>query len=306
MINYYDFLERRSARLLHRLPRSLVAATLTAAGRSGLLSDAGFIPQVVEQSGVAQGTDAKRIASEVLGGLGGYFSDVGVLMHGSRQQINTAFEGRVRVDHPERWRDLADGRYIIFGAHFACFYLAAFAGKDIFPSVSIIRRFQSKGRDALIERLCAITGKQIEVLALSDPQIGLKIVKRLKSGRPIWAMMDFFYSDISMFVTPFMGKDCATPAGLPMIAAKMRIPLLPVFVLRDTPGSYVVKIGEAIRPVEAADDIESAFDLACQMNACIEQAIRAAPTQWTFWPTLPSRWSFADRTAAEPLAETVL
>jgi lauroyl/myristoyl acyltransferase len=292
-MNYYEFLERPAARLLHRLPRPVVSRALALAGRSGLLSDADFLPEVIEEAKVARGPAARRMAGDIFTGLGHYFSDIGTLMHGSDRQIKAAFEGRVRVDRPERWRALENGRFMVFGAHFACFYLTAFA-TEFFNSVTIIRRYHSPGRDALLDRLCAITGKDIEVLGLTDPRIGMDVVRRLKSGRPVCGMMDFFYSDVSMFITPFMGRDCATPAGLPLIAAKLDLPLLPVFVLREDDGSYLIKVGEPLRRRNDLGELEAGLDMACRMNACIEDAIRATPSQWTFWPTLPARWAYTN------------
>jgi predicted secreted protein len=69
----------------------------------------------------------------------------------------------------------------------------------------------------------------------------------------------------------------------------------------------VVRIGEPLWPAaeEGRDKLAVALDLATRMNACIEAAIRAAPSQWTFWPSLPSRWAYADIDESPVLAPAV-
>lgn len=293
-MNYYEFLESSAARMLHFLPRTVVLPIMAHAGRRGLLSNADFLPEVIEATGVATGQAAKGCASSVLAGLGRYYADIGTLMHGSEWQIKKTFVGKVRVAGIHNWKSLEGKPFIVYSAHFACFYIAAFA-EDILDKITIIRRFHSNGRDVLIERLRMLTGKDLEVVGLTDPSIGLKLVKRLKSGRPVSGMMDYSYTDTTTFITNFMGRASATPAGLTIIAAKMNIPLLPFFILRDEySDGYVVQIGDPLYPDTSIESTAAAFELTTQINQKIEQIIRAHPTQWTFWPSLPGRWAFAD------------
>jgi len=294
-MNYYDFLEGQTARLFHRLPRTIVSSILKNIGRLGLLSNSDFIPHVIEKTQIAKGAAAWKMASEIQANEGDNFTDFGALMYASEKQIISAYADRVRIENIEYWHEVAGKPFIVVGAHFACFYLSMFAS-GILNRITIIRRFHSPGRDILIDRLCSMTSKKIDVIGLTDPAVGMKIIKQLKSGVPVAGMMDYSYTDTSTFISPFMGFDSATPAGLPIIAAKLKLPLLPLFVMREN-NAYVVKIGAPIIPISVADPFESAYDITCKINSYIEQAIRLTPTQWTFWPSLPSRWVYAEAVA---------
>jgi len=291
-MNYYNFLEGQTARLFHKLPRKIVSPILKNIGKVGLLSNSNFIPHVIEKTKIAKGIDALKMTSEIQANEGDNFTDFGTLMYASKKQIMDTYFDRVRVENIEYWYEIANNPFIVVGAHFACFYLSMFV-PGILEKITIIRRYHSHGRDILIDRLCSMTGKRVDVIGLTDPAVGMKIIKQLKSGIPVAGMMDYSYTDTTTFISPFMGFDSATPAGLPIIAAKLKLPLLPLFVMREN-KSYVVKIGAPIMPTAVSDSFESAYDLTCKINSYIEQAIRSAPTQWTFWPSLPSRWGYAE------------
>ncbi|WP_425072699.1 lysophospholipid acyltransferase family protein [Sagittula sp. S175] len=292
-MNYYDFLETPVGRTLHKMPFQTLRRAMSTAGRFGLVKDCDFVADVMEATGVANGREAKRLAAEVDAAQAGVYADLGLMMHGKWDRVQRHLIDRVEVEGREILEALRGKPYMIISAHFASFYLGALM-PGLFDPVTIIRRFHSEGRDALMERLCSQTGQDLEVIGLTDPSVGPKIISRVRKGRPVAAMIDYFYEDTSLFLAPFMGREAATPAGIPSIAVRMKLPLVPVIVLRTADGGYRVTISEPLRAPDEGDQTERTFALACAMNGWLETQVRAHPEQWTFWPSLPRRWSYAE------------
>ncbi|MCG8612417.1 MAG: lysophospholipid acyltransferase family protein [Pseudomonadales bacterium] len=290
-MNYYDFVETQLGRGMYRLPYPMLRGSMEWAGRAGILKDSNFLPELITQTGLAEGKAATRLAAEINANQATVYADLGLLMHGTRRDIERYIANRVSVKNIEIIDTLKGKPFLVISGHFACFYISSFV-PGLFDPISIIRRFNSAGRDALIDKLHMLTGRDYEVLGLTDPKIAFKIFSRLKKNRPVAAMVDYFYEDTSLYLAPFMGQEAATPAGIPMIAAKLSIPVVPITVLRKD-GNYQVIIDKPLKAKALDDKAQSAFDLVCRINAWLEGCIRQHPEQWTFWPSLPRRWLYA-------------
>lgn len=304
-MNIYDFLETSIGRRLMSLPAPLLDSAIGAVANMGLFSYGRFVKQVITATDVADDQEGvRRIEHSLRQANARYFVDLGTLMHTREAVVRDRF-ANVRCEGLEIWRDIKGEGAILMSAHFACFYIGAFA-PGVFQDILLVSRYYSPSRDDLLKRISKLTGKTIEMAGLTDKNIGLRLLGKLRRAGTVAVMMDYFYEDTNLVITNFMGAPAATPAGLAMMAVRTKRPVIPVFMLRDSEG-YLVRIEEpVVMPDDSCSMEEATFILASRMNAVIEQTVRRFPEQWTFWPSLPRRWDYARRTLSNLNQETLL
>lgn len=107
-----------------------------------------------------------------------------------------------------------------------------------------------------------------------------RLLREMRSGRPVYAMMDYVYPETHAITAPFLGYPVRTPGGLFALAARHRYRIA---FLR--PSGDTVQIADVLDP--ARHSVESCAEWT---NALLEQAILCSPARWLLWCSLPNRW----------------
>ncbi|WP_026278860.1 lipid A biosynthesis acyltransferase [Thioalkalivibrio sp. ARh3] len=105
------------------------------------------------------------------------------------------------------------------------------------------------------------------------------IVRKLRSGLPVWYAGDQNYRSRQNVFAPFFGIPAATVTGLPRLARMSKARVVPLFY-HALPGheGYEVVFGPRLENYPSGDDQADA----ARMNQIIEQAVREHPEQY-FW-----------------------
>ena len=91
--------------------------------------------------------------------------------------------------------------------------------------------------------------------------------------------------DEGVFVD-FFGRPACTSPGLAYLSAQTRLPVHPVFIIRQNNGRHLVKVYPPIPP-PAGRDPDSIHQATQQYTTVIEEVIRKVPEQW-IW--IHRRW----------------
>jgi len=142
----------------------------------------------------------------------------------------------------------------------------------------VVERDRKEARDRLGIRSLPVTSELSAV----------KILRSLEEGYFVAIQGDRDYGGTGRTL-PFLGRNVSFPVGPFRIAAAARVPLLPVFVLREENGTYRTVVEAPIR-VEAAtrgerDEAERAA--MAEFVSILERTVRAHGEQWytfsRFW-----------------------
>ena len=89
----------------------------------------------------------------------------------------------------------------------------------------------------------------------------------------------------------FMGRPASTHIGAVKIAAKKKVPVVPVFLERISTLRYLIVIHEPVFP-EGKDNINLSESLQVYAN-CLEEHIKRRPEQWLWvhrrWKSRPKK-----------------
>lgn len=111
-----------------------------------------------------------------------------------------------------------------------------------------------------------------------------KMIKVLQEGKSIAILIDqHVQKDEAVFV-PFFGRNAYTSPIVVNLAAKKKIPIIPIFCYRQPKNRYRIEIGE---PIYFSEDKDKGITNTTAINLVIEKAIRKSPEQW-MW--IHRRW----------------
>ncbi|HZG18620.1 MAG TPA: hypothetical protein VE092_01285 [Herbaspirillum sp.] len=106
----------------------------------------------------------------------------------------------------------------------------------------------------------------------------LRLIRSMKSGRPLVAMFDYCYEETRHISIDFLSYNARTPVGILHLAKRYgyRIQIL---------GTQSGEIG-TLKRISCIEDVEV---IAKEINKFLTAEIMAAPTHWIMWPALDQR-----------------
>ena len=114
-----------------------------------------------------------------------------------------------------------------------------------------------------------------------------EVVRGLKAGLGLAFVIDQNFREKNAHFVPFFGHLAATTPALGALAARMNVPVLPVFAYPQDDGTYRVIYEAPILAPSSGDEGADALAVTAAATRRIEDAIRRCPTAW-FW--LHRRW----------------
>jgi Kdo2-lipid IVA lauroyltransferase/acyltransferase len=112
-------------------------------------------------------------------------------------------------------------------------------------------------------------------------------VKGLKEGRGIAFVIDQDFPEEGPHFVPFFGRLASTTPALGSIAARLGVPVVPVFAYPKPAGGYRVVYEAPLAPPSPRVAGDDALAITAAATARLEQAVRSCPHAW-FW--MHRRW----------------
>jgi KDO2-lipid IV(A) lauroyltransferase len=229
----------------------------------------------------------------------GLSKDVYVEISKTITDILFLVSGRVDIDDMVTNRDEAiarlrelessyDNGFIFMGAHFSNWELPPlFASKYGFPMVVIGR----EGDNRLIDHNIVIPFRsKYGNRAVYKKRAGIAMVKELKAGGAVGALIDQKVNKANGFLVKFFGREAFTTHSIAMSKLRLNPAIIPISMPRVANGKYRLDIGDPIEYIadEISDHDEKLLKMTEVYNQKLEEIIRAYPTQW-FW--MHDRWN---------------
>jgi len=166
---------------------------------------------------------------------------------------------------------------LVVGAHLGSWEFGPVFVKKIFKKkIAIIgRRIKNKKIDSFVKKQRGSQG--VEYFTHRD--VALKVSKLLDDDYYIGSLLDHGAMDKDSIYVDFFGLKTTFIAGIPLIAIRKKIPILPLFVVREN-GYYKLIHYDLIFPEKKGDLKERLSNLAKKINLVYEDVIKKYPDQW--------------------------
>jgi len=226
--------------------------------------------------------ERREIALASFENLGRSLAEV-VALHGRHRD---ALIGRVDAEglgHLDDARAASpNGGVLVLTAHFGSWELggAAFAARG-YPITSVHRARGDPGMEEIVAGWREASGQ--EVVALGRAGIG--VLRALRRGRVVLMLGDQNARAREGIFSPFFGVPASTRFGPVAVAARLAVPIVPVFIHRiGESGNHIGRVHPPLVIEPEPDDPEAAAAVLAgnveRMNRAIETAVRSDPTQW--------------------------
>jgi KDO2-lipid IV(A) lauroyltransferase len=197
-----------------------------------------------------------------------------------RELERTRFEGW-------EWLARAEGEgrgYFLLSGHFGNWErVAHLQGALEKPLWMVARPLDNPLLENLFRRLRESTGNRV----VYKRKAVREIVKGLKEKKGIAFVIDQNFGEAGRIFVPYFGRPAATTPALGSLAARLKVPILPVFSYPEPDGRYRVVYGPILDKPSSEDPDEAAREITAMATARIEEAVRACPEAW-FW--MHRRW----------------
>ncbi len=302
-MNYYDSLEKRWIKYLHRyLPVSIqlflvrcIAYCIFFLNINNLRSQTEYAVKAVfpEKSQIVINKLIKNNIYEIVR----QFFDLALLMHKPNSYIISKLKPRIKINGIEYLQEAinSDRGIFLVSAHFACFYYMLLAEIDAIDEINILKAFDSDGRDELYAKLSNVSTKKLEGINLKNQSSGIRAYKKLKSKKLVACMFDNFFDETTLVSASFLGRPALASAGVATLAIKSNAILLTAFIVRNG-SDYTLEFDKMLDPVtcQATTLNNKIVFLSEELNKAIEKRIKQYPHQWQAWTTLDKRWNLVD------------
>lgn len=232
--------------------------------------------------GASQRWDLARRAFE---NLGKTFLEIPGLARQSREDITS----RVRYEGPPRqeWaRAQREGGALLLTGHIGNWELMAVAfGWEPEASLAFVARpLDNPSFERWLSRMRGRSGNRIIY-----KRGALRAVRRsLQEGRFVGLLMDQGTTGEDGVFVDFFGHPAGSQVALAFLAGRFRVPVYPVYILRDPEGTgHTVHIGPEIPVVRTGRKKSDIVENTLRFQKALEEIIRRNPEQW-FW--MHRRW----------------
>ncbi len=174
--------------------------------------------------------------------------------------------------------------YFLVSAHFGNWErIAQFQATMGYPLTMVVRPLDNPYLEELLAEIRECCGNRV----VYKRNAVREIVKALRNGGGVAFMIDQNFGEAGRVFVPFFGRPAATTPVLGRIAAKMNVPVLPVFSYPLLGGRYRIVYGTPITSARSGDAERDAMAITEEVTRQVEGAVRSSPGAW-FW--MHRRW----------------
>jgi len=210
------------------------------------------------------------------------------------ERFSTDRPFKVEVEALEHWRAVADGGR---GCVMVTAHLGLYEAGSLMPGAKEARRvhlvrepeLDPRAQAFIRETVAAVEGPHYRMhFQTGDPLQAVALVEALERGEIVAIQADRPHAGGKTVTATLFGRPFPLPAGPAVLARTARVPMLPVFALREGRRRFRLVFRP---PIEVARTRDRRADLEAAMGSVageIEYAIRRAPEQWfvfrVLWP----------------------
>jgi Kdo2-lipid IVA lauroyltransferase/acyltransferase len=214
--------------------------------------------------------------------LGRHFVEVCYLIRFGKDKLASYIEFK-GIHHFEQARALNKGVVLLSG-HFGCWELmAASLGFFVSPVYLVIMAMKFKPVERLVETLRGVSGNRF----ISKEKSMRRLIKILKQGDIIGILLDQNIDWYDGVFVPFFNKRACTNKGLALLIRKTQAPVVPLFIVHQGRGRYVVEFQPALPWLSFGDRTKEIEENTAQYNQVVEAMVRQYPDHY-FW--VHQRW----------------
>lgn len=233
-------------------------------------------------AGEKSGAELRRIARRMYQNFGMGLMEFLRLPLLTRENLHeyVAFEG---MHHLEKAREQGRGVFLL-SAHFGNWeMLSAVMSLRGIPVNLLVKRIRSKPLDAFINGIRRGSG----VNPIDKRQGTEDMLRVLRDNETVGFVLDQHASGAEGIAVEFFGREVSAFKSLAMLARRYKVPIVPIFMIRERSGFHRVIIEPALTPSRGATMHDSIRGDTQQCMSVLERFIRKHPEQW-IW--LHRRW----------------
>jgi Kdo2-lipid IVA lauroyltransferase/acyltransferase len=169
-------------------------------------------------------------------------------------------------------------------SHFGNWELMGMIPKIMHHPVSVIAKPVKNSR---IDRWVTDIREGAGVKVIPSEKGGKKVIEALRENRLVGILIDQRAKRSEGIWVDFFGKKAPTTPAVAVLAARIGVPVIPVFMIRNGNRQHRLVVKEPLKLVKTGEikkDVEANTQL---MNQTLESMIRQYPDQW-FW--VHRRW----------------
>jgi KDO2-lipid IV(A) lauroyltransferase len=226
--------------------------------------------------------EREKIARRCFQGIGRHFMEVCYLIRYDKEKVGTyvSFRG---AEHFEEARQKGRGVVLLTG-HFGCWELMAVAfGYYFLPSYVVTKPLDYPPAERLVRHLRGVSGNR----CVSKEKSMRQLIRLLREGKVLGILLDQNIDWYDGVFVPFFGKRACTNKGLALLIYKTQAPVVPVFIVDQGRGRYVVEFQPPLPWLSFGDRTKEIEENTAQYNRVIEAMARRHPDHY-FW--VHQRW----------------
>jgi Kdo2-lipid IVA lauroyltransferase/acyltransferase len=184
---------------------------------------------------------------------------------------------------------LAGGRGAIFlSAHVGNWeWMGAAIALAGLPLASIIKRQPNEQHTRVLNEYRQNAG--IRIFNRGTTEL-VGVARALKQGCFVGFFADQDAGSKGLFID-FMGKMASTPLGPATFARRLKVPIIPIFIVRRPEGGHRILLQPSFTYEDTGDETADLYNLTVRMTRIIEDVIKQYPDEWLWfqkrWNTKP-------------------
>jgi Kdo2-lipid IVA lauroyltransferase/acyltransferase len=226
--------------------------------------------------------ERRRIAKKSFQFMGRHFFEACYLIRTNKEKLASYVQIK-GVTHYEQARAQGRGLVCLTG-HFGCWELLA-AGVAYFvaPGYLVAKPLDFTPAEKLVQTIRGASGNQ----SITKEKSMRRLIQALAQGSSLAILLDQNIDWKDGVFVPFFNKRACTNKGLALLVRKTQVPVLPVFIIDQGRGQYLVEIKPALPWLSFGDRTKEIEENTAQYNQVIETMARQYPDHY-FW--VHQRW----------------
>lgn len=182
------------------------------------------------------------------------------------------------IENLERARELLEEHGAVIGVscHSGPWELMGAALCEVFAPLHVV--FRPLSNPYLDRRLARLREQTGIGLIRYDDRVVARMLRLLRSGQSVGMLCDFNQRRNPLLVD-FFGVPAPTAGAPGILAARLRLPVLPIFAHRVAPYRYRLRFEAPILPADLPESNAVEY-VTREVNRSIERFVRAHPDQW--------------------------
>lgn len=226
--------------------------------------------------------ERRRIAKKSFQFMGRHFFEICYLIRTNKEKLASyiRFEGLTHFEQAK-----AEGGGVVFlTGHFGCWELMAVSFAYFFsPGYVVTKPMDYRPGEKLVRTIREVSGNE----CITKEKSMRRLLQALKDKAFIAIMLDQNIDWKDGVFLPFFNKLACTNKGLALLISKTQVPVVPIFIIQQSRGHYVIEFKPALPWLSYGDRTKEIEENTAQYNQVIEAMARQYPDHY-FW--VHQRW----------------